>query len=279
MEIKLEFRHIMGFVIAVFFLVLGFYFFYETRWFKPLVVVCVLIAASQYIIDFLNENRRQREIETKFLEFVRHLVETVKSGTPIPLAIVHISTTYYGALTPHVQKLARQIELGIPTREALVVFANDTKNKVIKRSISIVVEAERSGGNIEDVLVSVTHSVLQVKKLREERKSSSYSQTVQGYIIFFIFIGVMLVLQVKLLPQISDAAGFVGGGFGLESFAGNEPKSEGFENIFLWLILIQGFFAGLMIGKFSEGDIKQGVKHSIVLVTLAYIVITTVRGF
>jgi len=35
----------------------------------------------------------------------------------------------------------------------------------------------------------------------------------------------------------------------------------------------------LIIGKFSEGDFKMGVKHSLVLMVIAYLVITTVRGY
>ena len=44
------------------------------------------------------------------------------------------------------------------------------------------------------------------------------------------------------------------------------------------MILIQGFFSGLMIGKFSEGSIKYGVKHSLALVVVALLIITTVKG-
>ena len=76
--------------------------------------------------------------------------------------------------------------MGIPLREALKIFAKDTKNRIIIRSISIVIEAEKSGGNIDQVLQAVTNSVLQIKKIKEERKSNTYSQMIQGYFIFFI---------------------------------------------------------------------------------------------
>jgi len=40
---------------------------------------------------------------------------------------------------------------------------------------------------------------------------------------------------------------------------------------FLYLLIFQGFFAGLVIGKISEGSIKAGIKHSFALVALSLI--------
>ena len=42
--------------------------------------------------------------------------------------------------------------------------------------------------------------------------------------------------------------------------------------IFLYLILVQGFFTGFVIGKLSEGSIKAGVKHSFTLMFLAFLI-------
>ena len=41
-----------------------------------------------------------------------------------------------------------------------------------------------------------------------------------------------------------------------------------YANIFRILIIIQGFFSGLVIGKLSEGSILSGLKHSIALVII-----------
>jgi len=267
---KFKLRHFFGIILGLLVILGDYLLLYGGRWFKPVVLIGVLIGVFQFLLDFFNENKKQREVENKFLEFVRSLVETTRGGLAIPQAIVKIKKEDFGALNPYISKLSNQVEWGIPVLEALKNFSNATGNKVIRRSISIVMEAERSGGNIEDVLESVTDSVLQVKKLRDERKSESFSQIVQGYIVFFVFIGVMLILQVKLLPLMS----------GLLKTFGEGAKSLGnLDSVFLSLILIQGLFAGLIIGKFSEGDFKRGVKHSLVLIVLAYLIITTVRGY
>lgn len=275
----------VGIVFAILIMVANFYFFFNfetkeiARWFYPIIILAIIAVALPILLDYQNENQKQKEIEEKFLEFVRALVGNVKSGIPIPKAIKHVSDENFGALSPFVKKLSNQIEWGISVREALKTFANDTGNNVIKRAIAIVIEAEKRGGHISDVLDSVTESVLIVKKMKEERRTSVYSQTVQGYIVFFIFIAIMLVLQIKLFPQLLQIAGDFVGMPGIPGIAtGGMIEDVNFDMIFFSLIVIQGFFAGLMIGKFSEGTAKQGLIHSAILIIAAALIITTIKG-
>ncbi|QQG38920.1 MAG: type II secretion system F family protein [Candidatus Woesearchaeota archaeon] len=275
MAFKFKKEYLIGLIIGLLILIADIYFFRENRFFYTILIFSIVVVGSQIFMDFLKENKREQRIEENFLEFVRNLVETVRSGIPIPSAIIHISDKDYGALNDYIKKLASQIRLGIPIHEALLIFGEDTGNAVIKRSVAIVIEAEESGGDIEDVLEAVADSVTQVKKIKEERKSSTYSQIVQGYIIFFVFIGIMLVLDLKLFPTLLNLSGDLVGGIGL---AGGGGATVQFSHIFFALIIIQGFFAGLMIGKFSEGALKYGVKHSFALIIIALLFITAIKG-
>ena len=285
MRIRFQNKYLVGISLGIFILIINFIFFLKSRWFVAIIILALTIAWLQFWIDFFLEVRRQKEIELKFLEFIRSLVGTVRSGIPVPAAILHISTGDFGSLTPYVKKLANQIEWGIPIHQALITFSNDTENGVIKRSVSIVIEADKSGGDIGDVLESVSASVFNIKMLKEERKSSTHSQIVQGYIVFFIFIAIMLMLQVWLGPQllsslgVSDSmvvpdTGFLPG-IGAKSGAGSEVN---LDKVFFALVIIQGLFTGIMIGKFSEGKLKQGLLHSLILITLATLIISIVKG-
>ncbi|HLD15319.1 MAG TPA: type II secretion system F family protein [Candidatus Nanoarchaeia archaeon] len=267
--------YLIGIFLAIVLLAANFYLFYGSRWFAAGIILCITIGWTLPWIDFLSESKRQKEIEFYFLEFTRNLVESIKSGISIPRSILHVSNKDYGALTPFVRKLSGQIELGIPVRKALVTFANDTENNIIIRAVSIVNEAERSGGDIRDVLDSIVDSVFNVKKLKLERKASVFSQIVQGYIVFFVFIGIMLILQLWLFPKLTGLSTSIDSGVG-----GITIKDSGldFDKIFFALILIQGFFAGIMIGKFSEGTLKQGLIHSLILMTSAALIVTTAKG-
>jgi flagellar protein FlaJ len=286
MELKL--RHYaslgLGALILIIDVILFFSFtgeFGPSDWyFNPIMVIAVFLASLPFIKDFMAENERQKELETKFLEFVRGLVETVRSGVTIPQAIVHTSKVNYGSLTPYVKKLANQIEWGYPLHTALTIFANDTKNPVIKRSIAIVIEAEKSGGDMGSVLEAVTKSVLEIKNIKDDRRTNAYTQTIQGYIIYFFFVFIMIVLQVYLIPKLSVVGGELGQGLGTIG-VGSVGTSKGaldFGPIFIATIIVQGIFAGLMLGKFSEGDFKSGVKHSLIMTIGGYLITSTASG-
>ena len=255
-----------------------------THWFIPVLILALNIGWLPFWVDFFSELKRQKEIEIKFLEFIRNIVDNVRSGVTITKSIVNVASEDYGSLSPYVKKLARQLEWGIPLHKALMTLAYDTDNVVIKRSVSIIIEADESGGDIEDILSAVTVSVVNIKKMKEERKTSVYSQIVQGYIVFFVFIGIMLVLQLWLFPLLRGSlalsgettAGF-GGLAGIGSFFQQGEKAN-LDFIFFALIMIQGFFAGIMIGKFSEGSLKQGLLHSLILMTVSALLITSIKG-
>ena len=291
---RLRFRNIyfIGISIACIILLFDFYFFFNwrfetgaplfARWFWPVLIIALTIGWMQFWIDFFAEQKRQKEIELKFLEFMKGIVENVRSGVSITKSIGILAEKDFGALTPYIKKLSNQVDWGIPIHKSFITFGRDTKNAVIKRSISIIIEAEESGGDIADVLDSVANSVMTIKKMKEERKSTVYSQIIQGYIVFFVFIAIMLVLQLWLFPKMSEMSGSIKDSLGYLGGMGAGMVGEGsyisLDRIFFTLVLIQGFFAGIMIGKFSEGTLKQGLLHSLILITLAALIITTAKG-
>jgi len=283
MRIKFKKIYLIGIFFGIITLLIDGYLFYlgYVRWLFPLIIVAINIGWIQFWIDFYKELKRQKDIEEKFLEFTRNISEMVRSGISIPKAIDQLANKDYGALNEYIQKLKNQLEWGITLHKGLSNFANGTNNKVIMRSISIVIEANKSGGNTEKVLEKIVASVLQVKKMKEEQKSSTYSQIVQGYIVYFVFIAIMLILQLWLFPQITEVGSGIQSGLSfMSSSLQGESDSGQFDlnKIFFSLLIIQGFFAGIMIGKFSEGSIKKGLLHSLILITLAALIITTVKG-
>lgn len=291
----------MGF----FLLLVNFAMFKDSKFFVPLIIASLAVASMQFWVDFFAEGIRQKEIESRFVDFVRNLSGAIRSGMPVSRSIIHISQSDYGALSPYIVKLGHQVEWAIPVHKALLFFSNSTGNDVIRRAIATVIEAEQSGGNMEDVLESITESLIEIKKIKEQRRASVHSQVVQSYIIFFIFIGVMIVVQNMLVPYLVGGGGEGGsllggaGGAVMGGSAGGSSDlkmsvtikfgsvrdfvrsiSEWFSSlrgVFVMLSLIQGLFAGIIIGKMAEGDLTSGLKHSLILMTIAMFVMSMFR--
>jgi len=273
---KIKFVYFIGVILAIIIVGISFNFFYvdSRNLFYFIIVLSFIIAVLPFLLAFFFSQTKQREKEAKFLEFTRDLVESVKSGTPINKAIINLRAREYGALTPHIGKLANQIYLGINLDDAFGTFAKETKSKVISRAMLLISEAQRAGGRIETIIESVARSVNQVEELRKERKSSVYNLVLQGYIIFFVFIIIMLVLEYAILPLAVEFSQSQVEGLS----SGNAILSkEQFSNPLFVMLLVQSIFAGLVIGKISDGSILGGIKHSFILLTVTLLIVTGTR--
>jgi len=240
-----------------------------------LIGVGILVGAGPIVASIINESKQNLEKEEKFLEFARNLVESVKAGNPISKSILNLKGKHYGALSPHVHKLSNQLAIGIPLNNALHTFSEDVNNKSISRALVLIGQAERAGGNISEILEAVAEAVNLSDKLKKERQAAIHTLVVQGYIIFFIFIIIVLVMQFKIIPMISGISdiGDVGG-IGFSIGGGGAINPQDVANSFLYLLLIQGFFSGLTIGKLAEGSAKAGIRHSFGLMAASFLIAT-----
>lgn len=268
MEIKKI--HWLGIIFALIIIGASFIFFGEKSFFFIL-GIGIVIGFTPFVLTIINEARLSNQKEQMFLEFARNLVESVKTGTPISKSIVNMKNKPYGILSPNVNKLANQISMGIPLSSALQVFSRDVDNKSISRVLTLIGQAEKAGGDIGQILEAVAGAVSMSDKLKKERKATISTLVVQGYIIFLVFMIIILVMQFKILPLLSGLADIktLGtGGLGITQSEGIED----FSNAFLYLMLIQGLFSGLTIGKLSEGSFKAGIKHSFTLMVASFII-------
>lgn len=271
MEIKLA--KWIGVIVGIFIIGASLFFWGEGSFFI-IIGVGIIIGISPYIALTVIEGKVNAEKEQMFIEFTRDLVESVKSGTPISKSVINVQDRPYGVLGKHVRKLANQISMGIPLGSALRIFARDVNNKTVSRALTLIGEAEKAGGNIGEILEAVAGAVNMSDKLKKERAAVISGLVVQGYIIFFIFIIIVLVMQFKILPMVSGIANLESIGVIDIGVGGGEEELD-FSTAFLYLILIQGFFSGIAIGLLSQGNVKAGIKHSFVLMISAFFVYAT----
>lgn len=286
---KLKKSHWIGIIAAGFLIVCSLVLFFLKIFDSGLLYfifgIAVVVGILPFFIELILSLGKERKKEEMFLEFSRDLVEGVKSGTSISKSILNIKQKEYGELSPHVNKLANQISIGIPLKSAMKTFAMDVNSSTISRAVTLIIEAEKAGGKVETILESVAQSVGQVDKLRKERRAAIATLVVQGYIIFFIFIAIMLVMQFKILPitqglDVGDGGDGLGLNLGGMSVGSGEAMNpEEMARPFLYLLITQGFFIGLVIGKLSEGSVRAGLKHSFILGIIAILISTGANIF
>ena len=215
------------------------------------------------VLYYYREYLRLRHIEEYFPIFLRDFVEAVRGGLTVPLAFKAVSKNDYKELTPYIKKIAARLDWGIPIDDALLSFGKEVKSKTISRIVASVVEAHKFGGNIADTFQSLSNVAIEIDRLRKERISYLQAQVVTGYIIFFVFLGVIIGIERFLLPSLSQAGGIT------ISTVGSQEQSAYlapfFKNLFRDLIIIQGVLSGLTVGKLGEGSLLAGLKHSFLM--------------
>jgi len=224
------------------------------------IVSIFIIPIGPFIYQY-KKYKENKEIEERFPDFLRDIAQNIRTGMTIPQSIKATKNTYYGALTPYIRKIIVQIDWGVPLDKILTDFANHT-TKSLRRTVSTIIDTHGGGGNIADIFDSIGKSIVEINRINKERSSIIYNQMLTGYIIFFVFIGVLILMQIYLIPSFQT---FSAPEVGISTF---EELGNFYANVFRILIIIQGFFSGLVIGKLSEGNIISGLKHSILLVVI-----------
>ena len=83
-------------------------------------------------------------------------------------------------------------------------------------------------------------------------------------------------MQYYIVPMITGIAsiGSISATGITESATGGGVNATEISKAFLYLLITQGLFSGLTIGKLSEGDIKAGIKHSFALILISFLITT-----
>lgn len=230
---------------------------------STLYIVILFFAAVPIIIIKFLEQKKVKELEEFFPLFLRDFVEAVRSGMTVPRAFKALTDNDYHVLTPYVKKISNQLDWGIPVEKVLMKFSKETKSRLIGRIVSSVIEAHRFGGNLAGTFEALSKTAVEVEKLRAERRLYMNSQMITGYIIFFVFLGVMIALGKFLVPSLGQMTLPGAGGVATQTAQSDVPAQ--YKELFRNLILIQGLFAGLIVGKMAEGAMISGIRHSFIM--------------
>jgi len=238
--------------------------------FSSVLIIAVIMFVAPIALIRYYEISKVKVLENFFPQFMRDLVESVRSGMTLPQAIDSVSGNDYGHLSKYVKKLNAQLNWGIPFEKALLNFSKGTRSKVIGRIASTIIESHRFGGNITSIFEAISSTAIEIERLREERRLYINSQLITGYVIFFVFLVVIIGLQRFLVPTLTEVV--------VEEVT-TAPRTEQemmdeYTGIFRNLILLQGLFAGLVIGKMAEGMIAGGIKHSLFLMIIGIVIHT-----
>jgi flagellar protein FlaJ len=130
----------------------------------------------------------------------------------------------------------------------------------MQRIVLMIIEASRSGGQVEKAFDPMGRFIQTTLLLDKERRTQTRPYLAIIYVAFFVFLFTIIMLF----------RSFFAGMQGLSTLGTSSMSSSEIETIFFNMTSIQAFFSGLVAGKMGEGTMRAGLKHSLVLMLCGY---------
>ena len=227
------------------------------EYFLLAVVITVFPPAVLDYVDY----RWKRSVDKYLPDLFRSIVQAQKTGMTLPQAVEEASKRKYGPMTKELQKMVAQISWGVSFEDALKSLGKRVDTALLRQTIPLILEAQRSGGQVEKVFEPLEEFVRTTLTFDAERKTQIRPYLAIIYVAFFVFLFTIIMLFKSFFVDIAD--------FELSQFE-LMPPSEA-RNIFFHMNAIQAFFGGLVAGKMGEGTVGGGLKHSVILLVCGYL--------
>ncbi len=235
------------------------------------VVYSFYILAIPLLIFHEYKRGWEEKIQAQFPDFLKKLASTNETGMTLRDSIKLMTHTDMG-MGKEIKKIYNDIDWALTINEALRRFANRVRTHVVARSITLVTKANESSGDIGEVLNVAARDAAAEQELKNERRVSMFIYIIIIYMSFIIFIGIIYVISSTFLEQMVKAGERVtsSGSRAIAMSLTREGLAD-YNRIFFHGALIQGVCSGLIAGVMGEGSVLSGLKHSVIMVTIGYL--------
>ncbi len=229
------------------------------------IIFGVLIAITPYSVDRYLERRRHRQREDDFTQFLFKLSELMRAGIDPIKAVVELSKTDLGSITPYVQSTASMMLLGKSFEEGMKSMAVSLKSVMITKYVNLVIQASYTGGSVHELILKASEDMRAMLMIEKEMLGNLSQYTLILYLAQAILVFTAYILTVQLVPFIQGAGSSM-------LFGSTDLKSINFTQSFFHLIMINAAISGIIVGKITEGSASDGLKHSAILMAGCYLV-------
>jgi len=234
------------------------------------IVATPIIGLAPFAIDTFRQERRKRQYEQDFADFLFELSELVRGGIDPAKAFLTLAQGEVGSITGFVKIASRQMSIGFTFEQALHNLGDSLESELSKRYIDLVIQASYSGGSVSNLIQQAAIDMGNFLTIDKEKRSGLAQYTVVLYTGQVVLIVLAAIMVVQFIPQLAEITQI--GNAGLSGFLGqSDIGNVPIERDLFFLVTINGLFGGLIIGKISEGKIKHGLKHSLILMLIALI--------
>lgn len=230
----------------------------------------------------LGVDRRTKFVESILPDALQLMAANSRAGYIPSRALLLSARKEFGPLSQAIKNVGKEIATGKPLEEALREMSRHIKSETLKRTVGLIIEGGRSGGQFASLLEETAADIRRKQAIKKDVKAN-----ITMYTIFVGFAGcigapVLYALSSYLITTISQ----FGQAVEIPQIPTNMPfmkftgiaVSESFLLLFsVAAILVTTIFGALIIGLISSGREKAGIRYIPILVVLAFAIFFIVR--
>ena len=240
--------------------------------------ICSVWALPFVLLSILTTNRTNA-VEDTLPDVLAMVAQNMKAGMTSYNALWSAARPEFGPLAVEIQDVAKATLTGIPLTDAMIAMTNHVKSVKLPRSIRLIVQGMKSGGDLPAVLQAITMDMRRESGLKKQMAAETNGHAI--FILFAIMIGSPLLFAVSY-QFIMIFSGMMAK-LNVVDLAKKAPQSmiqisplavtpEFFQFYALGILLLSGFFGAIMIGIIRTGDPVSGVSSIPAFVVIPLII-------
>ena len=251
-------------------------------WLLSLLISLVIILFFAYSLITVRKVKRKKEVELVLPDYLQLVSANLNAGMPIDQALWYAVRERFGILNEEIEIIARKTLSGEDLEQALVEFSEKYDSEILKKSIVLLIEGLKAGGELSLVVNKIAWGIKEDQILSKE-----IAAEVTTYTIFIIVAALfaapllyalsnrMIIIMSEITSKI-DVQNIVGvsSQIPIKSFAqGINPNDF---KIFSFIGLgITAIISAMIISAIKKGSIKAGIRSIPLFLIISYLVFLT----
>jgi flagellar protein FlaJ len=173
-----------------------------------LLIALLVILGSPFLcfgMAMIIPSNRAKKIATgvdKELPYaLRHMSIEIRAGVGIFKTMESIASSDYGSLSDGFRGVLFEIEKGMPTEDALERWAIRTRSEGLRRMVSHLVRALRTGGNLSDIMITIAEDVSFERRMR----IADFAEKLNLMSLFLMMIAIVMPVLLTILAVIGSS--------------------------------------------------------------------------
>ncbi len=247
----------------------------------------VLNLSFRVFVD-LKKFKRKLMVEEVLPDFFQLASANIRAGMPVDKALWFAVRPRFGVLAKEIEVVAKKTLGGGKLDEALVDFANKYDSQIVIRSVNLLNEGIKAGGNVGDLLDKISKNIQEMKTLKKEMAAN-----VTTYAIFITFAAIVAApllfgLSGQLLSVVQgitddidvseDDFGAEGegmdvglGGITTSFSSEGETIDQSHYKIFVYICLIfSSVISAMIVSTIKKGNIAEGAHFIPIYILVSF---------